>query len=314
MAAEVGRREERLNPGEIFRNNAFIIITEMLELQNQTEKDTTMLVDEILHSILFLGKIHDPPFSPLAIFDDDEEMLNVLKGDYPRPFALYSSQIPRRSPFSCVLDMMVHVSGQDNEEGIKNRLQEFTNQLKKGANSQLLFCSTMCVSHINEPNSVRYYGVSMSNAGRKSGRILVNAACCSAWDDYVAGAVMTFYPKRAKRPNFDGTIRLPEGVTCQAFGLSDGREKPPCRSCATLFGFQTTATESWANGNCAEVESLSNLFKNENHIKEQARPLSETWTEGARQTVKEEVLRDLKNLLKAVKFEWENNFYTPQIN
>lgn len=41
------REEEFLDSKKVFRKNSFLIIDEMLELRNQTEEDTTMLVDEV---------------------------------------------------------------------------------------------------------------------------------------------------------------------------------------------------------------------------------------------------------------------------
>lgn len=60
---------------------------------------------QILHSIFFLGKINKIPFSPEEIISDGD-ILKALKKKIPRPFQFYLTQLPRRSPFSCVLDMV----------------------------------------------------------------------------------------------------------------------------------------------------------------------------------------------------------------
>ncbi|KAF1380986.1 hypothetical protein PFLUV_G00169750 [Perca fluviatilis] len=184
----------------------------MLELNSE---HATVLVDEILHSIFFLGKINDPQHPPESIVTD-ADMLDGLKIIYPRPFDHFSSQLPKRSPFSCVLDMIVLLTGEENEEEIKKKVREITKQLRRGRTRPLI-SSTICVSQI--PNSVRYYGVSMSTAGRIPGRIMVAASCLSSWDRYVAGAVMTYYLNNANIPDFDGIIRLPENVRCEAFNI-----------------------------------------------------------------------------------------------
>lgn len=202
---------------------------------------------------------------------------------------------------------------QESENKIIERLQKLILQLKQDEATELV-SSTICVSQPNKtPNSGRYYGVSMSTAGRNPGRIMIAASCLSAWDSYVAGAVMTYYPKKEKKPYFDGTIKLPEQVRCQAFSLSQGRKMSPCRSCGNLFGLTTSEKQEWPYGNCAEVESVSNLLKNESEVKEQARPTSETWTEANRQKAKESVLKELNASLRMLKFKWDNNFYTPQV-
>lgn len=152
----------------------------------------------------------------------------------------------------------------------------------------------------------------MSTAGRNPGRILVAASCLSIWDSYVAGAVMTYCAKNEKKTYFDGTIKLPEYVRCQAFSLSQGSEMLPCKSCANLFGFTESGPKEWPYGNCAEAESVSNLLKNEREVKENARPTSETCTEANRQRAKESVLKELTDCLRMLKFNWDQTFYTPQ--
>ncbi|XP_030597755.1 uncharacterized protein LOC115788738 [Archocentrus centrarchus] len=291
----------------------------MLEMSKQTTQDTTVLVDEILHSIFFLGKINKPPISPERILGDRTDEVRAL---YPEPFKRCSSQLPRRSPFSCVLDMFVHLIGHKKEEDIKRALQVLISYLRKDTESKCLFSFTICISQAAR-DSVRYYGVSMSTSGREAGRIMVAASCCSAWDEYVAGAVMTYFPNKHKNMDIDGTIRLPENVRCEAFSLSDGRKMPPCRSCVTLFSLPMNNTGNTninpnadigkhAYGNCAEVESLSNLFKSNRRVKQRARPASESWTEMDKDKKKKDVLTHLRSLLNIVSFRWDTKFYSPQ--
>ncbi|KAK5855370.1 hypothetical protein PBY51_005473 [Eleginops maclovinus] len=61
-----------------FSRNAEAIINKMLELNDSCQDKATQLVEEILHSIFFLGKIHTPPYSPEMILDYDREMLGGL--------------------------------------------------------------------------------------------------------------------------------------------------------------------------------------------------------------------------------------------
>ncbi|XP_070840064.1 uncharacterized protein [Chaetodon trifascialis] len=307
-AQRMTREEEFLKKKDLFRRNAFLIIKEMLHL---SPRHPSVLVDEVLHSIFFLGEINIPRYSPYDIVSDDD-MLNVLKGRYPQPFKFCSSQLPKRSPISCVLDMMVFLIKQKNENEIIRRLRELIRQLKQDEATDLV-SSVICVSQPNKtPNSARYYGVSMSTSGRNPGRIMIAASCLSTWETYVAGAVMTYYPKKEKKPYFDGTIKLPVQVRCQAFSLSQETEMPPCRSCGNLFGLETSEKKEWPYGNCAEVESVSNLLKNEREVEEQARPTSDTCTEANRQEAKRSVLKELTASLRMLGFKWDNNFYTPQ--
>ncbi|XP_073319455.1 uncharacterized protein [Pagrus major] len=311
------REEEFLKKQNKFRSYAFLIIKEMVDMASK--KHPSKLVDEVLHSIFCLGKITNPEFSPQCILDDNA-MLNELKGRYPRPFALFSSQLPKRSPFSCVLDMIVNLKGQEKENEIGKELRELIQRLKTKERTALkedggtaLISSTICVSQRNAAaDSVRYYGVSMSTSGRDPGRIIVAASCLSNWDSYVADAVVTYYPLKTKKSDFDGTIKLPEQVRCQAFSLSDGTPMAPCRSCGNLFGLTTSDKQEWAYGNCAEAESLSNLLKNETKMRERVQQPSNTAAN--RQKAVNSVRTELSSCLGRASFQWDNHYYTPQGN
>ncbi|XP_030597574.1 uncharacterized protein LOC115788610 [Archocentrus centrarchus] len=305
MADEEQQRTETfLETQQGFIGNAFKILQQMIDWSNVTP-NSKHLVDEILHSIFFLGKINNPSFPPEEIIGD-KHILEALKDKYPRPFQFYDKQLPRRSPFSCVLDMIVLQKGQDHEDQIMQTLEEFVSHL----NPRFLVSSTICISQ-NSPNSKRYYGVSMSTTGPNPGRIVIAASCFSKWDEYVSGAVMTYYPKKVKKEYFDGTIQVPQYVRCRAFILSKGTGLPPCRSCRNLFGLNTEETKEWAYGNCAEAESLSNLLKNEEEVKKGTH-VHEHSAEGSRRA-KEEVLKELNNVLRMIHFNtWTGDYYSPE--
>ncbi|XP_024115962.1 uncharacterized protein LOC112137733 [Oryzias melastigma] len=324
------RQEEKLEylPEEaVFRRNAFILITTMVDLSNQTPQDTSMLVEEVLHTLFFLGVINCPPFSPQSLLDDDDEILDYLKKEYPLPFQLYLTQLPRMSPFSCLLDMVVSLYGQENEDQIKDKLKKIVDKMKKDPTSnkkeesskkkkerkpKIFFSSTICISRINISSSCIYYGVSMSTKGRPAGEILVASSCFSFWHRLVSDAVMTYYPDKQKKSYFSRNIKIPTDIKCEAFNISEGRPMDPCTSCSDLFGLDTNECRRWAHGSCAEVESLSNLFKGEQHVMEGLGP-DENEQEG-RLRAEKRVLKHLKKQLKIFKdFNWDGRFY-PNLN
>ncbi|XP_041867252.1 uncharacterized protein LOC121656285 isoform X2 [Melanotaenia boesemani] len=309
MAAR--RKEEFLKSQAPFTTNALKIIIQMVDWCNKTpgSKD---LVDEMLHSILFLGKINPVSFSPKDIIPDPD-MLNALKEKYSRAFDCYLTHLPRRSPFSFVLDMIVLQKKPENENQIKTSLQSLVQTL----DPQFLVSTTLCVSKSNR--SVSRYGVSMSTTGPNAGQVVIAASCLSFWDDYVAGAVMTYYPERGhekdkgKKEYFDGTFQLPKDVACQAYNIQSEQPIDPCKSCGNMFGLSTDVKKEWPYGNCAEVESLSNMFTNEEEVKNRSKPTSEKWTPENRQKASESVLDKLNHVLKMVNFRtWKGGFYTAQ--
>ncbi|XP_047239853.1 uncharacterized protein LOC124879367 [Girardinichthys multiradiatus] len=282
----------------------------MMEMTTRTPEDTSELVDEILHSIFFLGKINRPAFSPRELLDDDEDVLGDLMEAHPEPFKHYSSQLPRRSPISCLLDMVVNLEGRENEDAIRTSLREITLELMANASKKVLFSSTLCVSHANKNDSVRHYGVSMSTTGRPAGQILIAASCFHFWHKYVANAVISYCPNKMRKVYFNGTFQLPVDVRCEAFKLRTGTPMNPCKSCSNMFGLDTTDTQVWPYGNCAEVESLSKLLG----VEEVERRVqnNENWTEQDRQMATDVVLNHLNTVLIEVGFAWDGRFYTAQ--
>nr|XP_020498797.1 uncharacterized protein LOC109990879 isoform X1 [Labrus bergylta] len=311
------KRAEEFLKQDLFLRSAFKIIDKMVHLSPDRP---SVLVDEVLHSIFFLGIIHSPPYLPQAIVSNNE-MLKELQKWYPQPFNFYSTQLPKRSPFSCVLDMIIYLTGKKGllteeakESDIIESLREVISDLKKDEAIDLI-SSAICVSQ-KKPiqDSVRYYGVSMSTSGRVPGQIMVAASCLGTWDPYVADAVMTYYPGKVKKNYFDGTFQIQELIRCQAFSLTKGDQMDPCRSCGNLFGLTTCQKNVWAYGNCAEAESISNLLKNENEVRGQIRPASDrNMDENNWQRAIESVVNDLKKWLKSVRFNQHLQFYTPPI-
>ncbi|XP_021176329.2 uncharacterized protein LOC105931942 [Fundulus heteroclitus] len=274
------------------------------------------LVDEILHSILFLGKITIPSFSPEEIFGD---VLDGLKNTYPEPFESCETHLPRRSPFSCVLDMVVLQNQPNNEDAIRSSLKNLVNSLEakvltsNSLEAKVLTSTVVCVSHSN--TSGKHYGVSMSTTVPFARKIVIAASCLSSyWDEYVAGAVMSYDPDRmTRREYFDGTINFPQEATCKAYLVTDVTEyKPPCKSCQELFGLPDEETEEprFPYGNCAEAESLSNLFKSDETIKQQCQPISPLHTPENRETARADTQMFLKDVLERARFNtWENHYY-----
>ncbi|XP_026016303.1 uncharacterized protein LOC113017366 [Astatotilapia calliptera] len=270
------------------------------------------LVDEILHSMLFLGKINNIPFSPEEIFPNPF-VLGSLMRRYPRPLKLYSTQLPRRSPFSCVLDMIVLQNNSENEEQIKQSLQDLLTDLDLEENNKktAFVSSTICISQKSQTNkSERYCGVSMSTKGPNAGKIMIAASCLSKWHKYVSGAVMTYYPNTVQKDYFDGTIEVPGNIRCEAFCLRDGARMKPCRSCKNLFGLNTEDLREWPYGNCAEAESLSNLLENEREVETHVDEYSAE--KDNRQRAEDEVGRVLRTVLQRIRFNWTGEFYNPE--
>lgn len=300
------RKEEFLKQQQEYKINAFKLIDKMLKWCKT--KETKLLMDEMLHSIFFLAKICNVPFSPQEIIPD-KEMWQTLLASYPKPVQQLS-QLPKRTPFSCVLDMVILMETPENEAGVKRSLQDIARSL----DATFPVSSTICISQKSR-DSMRHYGVSMSTTGYNQRAIMIAASCCGPWDDYVAGAVMTFLSNKKKKkdtPEFEGAIKLPGYVRCEAFDLGTGAKKNPCLSCGEMFGLPTKETKGWQHGNCAEAESVSNLLRNESEVKRDVRIPSPKGTKEIRTRVQNDVRQKLKEVLAntPLRITWRGDFYT----
>ncbi|XP_074543145.1 uncharacterized protein LOC141803134 isoform X1 [Halichoeres trimaculatus] len=315
MGENLEKRAEESLQQDLFRRSAFLIIAKIIDLR---PKPPSVLVDECLHSIFFAGMIHKPRYEPKDIVSD-AKMLAALENCYSRPFELCFTQLPKRSPFSCVLDMFVHqvrVEGnrEEEEHRVREQLQTFIKELRKGGAKKMI-SAAICVSQKLDSSSDRYYGVSMSTFDCPHGQIMIAASCLHTWDSYVADAVMTYCPEKEKKAYFDGTLQLQELIRCETFSLGRGEHMDPCRSCGNLFGLTTGSVKVWPYGHCAEAESISNLLKSQNDLRQRATPKFKNYTVGNRQSAKDSVSKHLKDLLRNTVFEaWDFGFYTPTEN
>lgn len=210
-----------------------------------------------------------------------------------------------------VSSQVVHLEGPEKEDAIRKTMCELTCELMKKASQKVLYSTTICVSHGNNKDSVKHYGASMSTTGRPAGQILVAASCLSFWDEYVADAVMSnCLKKKMKEECFDVTIQFPANVKCRAFNVRRGEAINPCLSCKNMFGLDSAEKREWPYGNCAEVESLSNLLREE-EVKDAVQRIG-NWTDENRGRARDYVWKHLLGVLKNVGFAWDGRFYTPQ--
>ncbi|XP_070995540.1 uncharacterized protein [Oncorhynchus clarkii lewisi] len=301
-AKQQKKAEELLLAEESFRTNAFRIINIMIELCVENP-GCKVHVDEILHSIFFLGFIHRPQqCTPNDILG---ELRPKVQEIFPGPFVNYTSKLPKRTPFSSVLDMVVSLLGPDREINILERLKEIANVMSESKSKYQFTSSTICVSRRNDVER-SYYGVSMSCNGKLEGQIMVAVSCLSTWHCSVSNAVMTYDPiTKTKRVNFDHTFNLPKNFRCQAFNVKTGDDMDPCKSCHNLFGLETKETQMWPYGNCAEAESLSKLFDGEGF------DASRVVDHKVRRQVEQLVNTDLQRKLRSIKYEWDGDYYIP---
>lgn len=276
-----------------------LICTVMITIRDQTQgSELYRCMTEMLHSIFFLGYIHEDRLHPKDFFPAkipaDYEKMKLM---FPEAFQQYSSHLPTRTPFSILLEMMQILYR--TEERIKKELElllksmNFPNPLNKGGSNYeeyyTLESKAICVCY-SDLDSRKYYGASFCCRKGNAKTILIDLSCLKTWHEYVSHGVMSFHC----RASGDG-ITFPKEMKCRAFYRHWKEnvyiEKPPCGNCAKLFNLPNADTDKVEHpfGNCAETEGLSKLLKSDAYMQQNALIPNHS----------EEHLEELRNLTKA---------------
>ncbi|KAF4080869.1 hypothetical protein AMELA_G00176310 [Ameiurus melas] len=260
LSRELEKRAISQLDKDTFPKNARFLFFEAVDLTTKLDHHDQLknLLDEMLHSILFLGNIHAAKYNPEDIF---EKTHDPIMRRFPEPFQYYQTHVPLRTPFSYFLELVVKFYGQNNEETVKDKLSRTLKKYKESAAKNTPLISTvMCICASGES---RHYGVSLSCGSDKAKNIMTAVSCEHVWHPKVSSAVMSVFPDDAGEPR---SIKLPDTVRCRAYAIADTRQlKPPCKRCNQLYSLPDPTDHLNTPGNCAETEAISNFIKTEKH-------------------------------------------------
>ncbi|XP_043924124.1 uncharacterized protein LOC122799248 [Protopterus annectens] len=155
---------------------------------------------EFLHSILFLGYINIPPIEHQEFLSDIPPSFTDKYSDI---FRIYKTHIPRRPPYSVLLEMVVHCIGDQHAEDIFDSLWELNREMFIPQNSKeshlcgndFAFASRVisyCYfydEHVTRKKTRNYFGASISCKGKLSREVMIDISCCETWNKHVALAV-----------------------------------------------------------------------------------------------------------------------------
>ncbi|XP_026998323.1 uncharacterized protein LOC113640149 isoform X1 [Tachysurus fulvidraco] len=242
-----------------FARNAFLLFnkaTDIVSAQEQGDlQSAKQILEQMLHSILFLGHIHVPVYRPEHIFSD-MEMLQRTMNVSPKPFECFQTHVALRTPFSYFLQLLTVCYSENQEATVKNKLAALLADCKKSGDRYPLISIVICIC---EYNNRRYYGASLSCESDKERKIMTSVSCLKVWHRKVSSAVMSMFPQDT---GTQCTIQLPATVRCEAFALEDmSQVKPPCGRCHQLYSLPGHTDILNEPGNCAETEAISNLLQ-----------------------------------------------------
>ncbi|XP_062376238.1 uncharacterized protein LOC134064317 [Sardina pilchardus] len=212
----------------------------------------TQLLDEMVHSILFSGHIRNQLMKPEEIFEAD--MFGILRCFFGGAFEGYKRRLPKRTPFSCLLELIVETK--KDKTLVKNELSNIITKLRGKSTNQLVG-RALCI--IEECQQISY-GVSMPLAEKQFKKIWIALSCMHTWHPHVAYAV------RKWTKGEECSVPFPNlEESCQAY-VHNGKtlkSTPPCISCCELFSMKHVHKKSRSHlyGNCAEAEAISKYLK-----------------------------------------------------
>ncbi|XP_075929176.1 uncharacterized protein LOC142930523 [Petromyzon marinus] len=237
--------------------------------------DVHKCLDEVRHSILFLGQINKPRINP-----EEMPILEKFRSSSANPDA-FKTHVPRTTPYSILLEMVVRAEGPGNSDAIKKTLEGLAERILKPYSptqpklpffatvvSQSCFCDEEQGDDIINAPAMPFWGASLSCSGKEASEIMLALNCLFNWHPLVAQAV-TF---AQNNPDASGILKFPPTVISKAYKHNDLNLKldecPPCSRCVTLFTSCTfmpcpekMPIAKWKFGNCAENEAISNLLK-----------------------------------------------------
>ncbi|XP_060721254.1 uncharacterized protein LOC132842545 isoform X1 [Tachysurus vachellii] len=267
----MGSKEERAKEflsNSAFARNAVLLFNKANDIvsaqeQGDLRSDAKLILEEMLHSILFLGNIHNTVYCPEYIFPHVQK-LDKIKEDFPRPFDLFQTHVAQRTPFSYFLQLLTVCYSQGHETRMMEILSEILGDCKKKGDRYPLISSVICIC---EYNKHRYYGVSLSCESGREREIMTSVSCLKVWHRKISFAVMSMFPQDTGTPH---TIQLPATVRCVAFDVKDmSQVKPPCERCNQLYSLPGHTDGLNEPGNCAETEAISNLLQDQEGVSEQ---------------------------------------------
>lgn len=263
--SKVERRKKRIDNSSLVKQaNAFICAA--FELWKLSPSHTVaVLVDEMIHSILFTGHILDLKIEPEEMFAGGvREILNAYFGTAKKSF---KTQLPKRTPFSCMLNLVAEIKAKGNKTSLIETLSKITEELHCSAVNQLLG-SAVCITHSEDFQQIFSYGASIPKAEKRYKEIWIDLSCVHTWHPRVSYAVMQCSRKEVRTETFPSLETFK--ASCTAYDakqedLQNLTKKEPCQSCCELFSLEPPSYMSSGApnlyGNCAETEAISELFR-----------------------------------------------------
>ncbi|XP_077314951.1 uncharacterized protein LOC143935167 [Lithobates pipiens] len=253
------------------------VFQKLLEETNATKDEVFQYLQRVYHAIFFFGHINNPQVNPRDFFPANA--WNNIQDTFQKPLAEYKTHLPSQTPYSILLEYITEFYDGKKEsilEELEKRNKELLVNFYKDEKNQLqpknFALSATVISHscVSNPYSANAYGASIAYKGTVPRQLMIAISALLVWDKVIS------YEVRCKESGRG--IQFPHGVCGYSYKFNTSNNKykptPPCTKCYTSYIIKfdpkfvkTNKQEDWPHGNCAETESLSNLLRHNENIR-----------------------------------------------
>ncbi|XP_060700566.1 uncharacterized protein LOC132827836 [Hemiscyllium ocellatum] len=177
-----------------FVHKALDILANAANTRKLEKRRAKAYFEEILHIILFYGQINHPKVDPEEILQENNHQLSEMYSDV---FEMCRTHIPKRPPFTVLLDAIVEIVGTRHEDNVLPCLLLTINDMEVPNDNKLcrnIFVSTvinLCYFYDEHMRSRthNYFGASVSYRGARQKKIMIDILCCYTWHRDISWAV-----------------------------------------------------------------------------------------------------------------------------
>ncbi|XP_043570794.1 uncharacterized protein LOC122562194 [Chiloscyllium plagiosum] len=175
-------------------------------------------IKEILHIILFYGQINRPKVDPEEILQESNHQLSARYSDV---FEMSCTHIPKRPPFTVLLNAIVDIVRTRHEDYVLPCLLSTINDMEVPNGNTIcrnIFVSTvinLCYfsDQCMRSRTPNYFGASVSCRGARQRKIMIDILCYHTWHRDISWAVCV-----ANQYN-ENAIEFPPRVRSMAFNI-----------------------------------------------------------------------------------------------
>ncbi|XP_066560647.1 uncharacterized protein LOC136749908 isoform X2 [Amia ocellicauda] len=198
VKSDNSRTQKLINSSCQFIKVALKYISSAVNEQRLSISKGKSYIKEILHTIFFLGHIDMPSIEPNEVLSS--ELFSRVTTKYQDVLQKYKTHLPRRPPYSVLLDVVVESTGDANVEAVLDQLTDLNQKMfipfseNEWCGNDFFLNSTVvsfCYfsDFVTSKRTRNYFGGSVSCKGILQREVFIDISCIATWNKAVSLAV-----------------------------------------------------------------------------------------------------------------------------